>query len=109
MILSDDLRNTGYQVIKACSADEALVLIENTLPDLIISDVRMPGSIDGMDLLGFVKQKHPALPMIITSGHFDARVALAAGASDFLTKPYIFAQMLRTMQTCINSLTEKRL
>lgn len=98
MILSENLRNAGYQVIEACNADEALVLLDTTLPDLIISDVRMPGSLDGMGLLAAIKLIHPTLPVIITSGHFQAMQALAAGADNFVRKPYTFEPMLKVVQ-----------
>lgn len=48
----------------------------------------MPGSIDGMGLLAFIKQDHPALPVVISSGHLNPTLALASGAIRFLSKPY---------------------
>ena len=98
IVLSDSLRDVGYHVIEANSADEALVLLDTVLPDLIISDVRMPGSVDGMGLLAAIKLHHPSLPVIITSGHFQAALALAAGANNFVPKPYSFEPMLRAVQ-----------
>ena len=98
MILSDSLRDAGYRVIEACNADEALVILDTILPDLIISDVRMPGSLDGMGLLAAIKLIRPMLPVIITSGHFQATQALAAGADHFVPKPYKFGPMLKVVQ-----------
>jgi DNA-binding NtrC family response regulator len=87
-MLSDGLRDHGYHVIEACSADEALIVLETAMPDLIISDVRMPGSLDGMGLLALVRRTMPTLPVIITSAHLQSELALADGATQFIAKPY---------------------
>lgn len=98
-MLSDFLREAGYQVIEACDADEALILIGTTVPDLIISDVRMPGSIDGLGLLAAVRKAHPILPVIITSGHLQPTLALADGATKFLAKPYMLEDVVQAVQS----------
>jgi DNA-binding NtrC family response regulator len=89
MIVSDELRDADYDVIEACNADEALVILKSPVPVcLIISDVRMPGSMDGLGLLAEVRAVSPTLPVIITSGHLEPRLAIADGATRFLGKPY---------------------
>lgn len=93
-MLSDELRDAGYQVIEACDATEALSILNTNCPDLIISDVRMPGSIDGLDLLARVKETRPTLPVIIISGHLHPTRALLDGATEFLAKPYRFEAVL---------------
>lgn len=91
MIVSDCLRDAGFDVIEACNADEAiLVLHSNVGIDLVLSDVRMPGSMDGLQLLRYAREVFPDLPFIITSGHLQAHDALAGGARHFLGKPYAF-------------------
>lgn len=94
LMLADELRDAGHQVIEASDADEALVILEASLPDLIISDVRMPGSIDGMGLLALVRASQPALPVIITSAHLDPAHAQSRGANLFVPKPYLCGVML---------------
>lgn len=86
--LADELREAGYQVIEASNADEALEVLQSRAPDAIISDVRMPGSIDGLGLLAVVRETFPSLPVIIMSGHLRSEDALAAGAQQFLAKPF---------------------
>lgn len=88
MLLADELRDVGYQVIEAVNADEALDVLRGVTPDAIITDVRMPGSIDGMGLLAVVRQRSPDLPVIMMSAHADPDDAVAAGASQFLAKPF---------------------
>jgi DNA-binding NtrC family response regulator len=89
MMIGDQLRDAGYDVIEAFNADEALAILKSPVRiDLIISDVRMPGSIDGLGLLAIVKTTLPTLPVIITSGHLEPRLAIADGATRFVAKPF---------------------
>lgn len=97
LALSDGLREAGFRVIEACSADEALEALETVAPDLMISDVRMPGSIDGLGLLAVAKRKFAALPVIIVSGHLQPSLALADGATHFIAKPYAMESILRAI------------
>lgn len=89
MLVVDELRDADYDVVEAGSADEALELLGTLAPvDLIISDVRMPGSIDGLGLLAAVKAKCPRMPFIVTSGHIEPSLAIQKGADQFLPKPF---------------------
>ncbi len=58
--------------------------------DLMFTDVRMPGSMDGLGLLDYSLEMFPTLPVILTSGHLLPSDALAKGAKHFLGKPYSF-------------------
>ena len=98
MMLCDGLRDEGYQVIEACDADEALTVLAAAAPDLIISDVRMPGSMDGMGLLAVVRETLPTLPVIITSAHREATLAVADGATQFLEKPYLVVSVIEAIE-----------
>lgn len=89
MLIADVLRDAGYEVIEAVNGDEALdILKAGVVVDLVLSDVRMPGSTDGLALLAFIRQNLAALPVILTSGHLSPESALAEGAVKFLAKPY---------------------
>jgi CheY-like chemotaxis protein len=88
MLLAEALRQADYQVIEATNGDEALsVLHTSPDPDVLITDVRMPGSIDGFALAAYVRRTKPGLKVIITSGHAapDGAIGLADA---FLHKPY---------------------
>jgi CheY-like chemotaxis protein len=88
MLLSDVLRHAGCEVVEAANADEAFaVLTSAPEPDILITDVKMPGNVDGFALAAFVRRAKPDLKVIITSGHAgpDGAVGLADA---FLTKPY---------------------
>ncbi|HZV84808.1 MAG TPA: response regulator [Brevundimonas sp.] len=88
-MVSETLRDAGYAVIEAVNGDEALAIIAGEVRvDLVFSDVKMPGPVNGLALLGVIKTSSPDLPVIITSGHCDPALALAGGAADFVRKPY---------------------
>ena len=91
----------GYQVIEACDATEALAVLNTVQPDLIISDVRMPGPIDGMGLLALVRKTMPSLPVIIISGHFHPEQALSHGATQFVGKPYVMIAVVEAVQKAL--------
>jgi two-component system NtrC family response regulator len=83
------LEEAGYSVDKAASAGEGLAAIGRQRPDLVLSDVKMPGG-DGIELLGDIKSADPSLPVIILTAFGSVETAVEAmkrGASDYLTKP----------------------
>lgn len=89
MAVADDLRAVGYQVVEAGTGDEARdVLLSGAEVDIVVSDVRMPGKIDGLGLLAFVRAEFSGLPVVLCSGHLPAGVAVAEGAAAFVSKPY---------------------
>lgn len=89
LAVSEGLRETGWRVVEAADGVEAIDYIQSGAPlDLILSDVRMPGSVDGLALLTFAKRTLPDVPVILSSGHLEPAQAIAAGATDFLGKPY---------------------
>ena len=84
---AETLRSEGYVVLEAVNASEALSLIATGHPlDLVLSDIRMPGSMDGIALTFAVKELRPHLPVVLISSHLDPDRAHAAQA--FLAKPY---------------------
>ncbi len=72
------------------SAREALAALEDETPQVVVSDIRMPGG-SGMELLQQVKRRHPSLPVIIMTAHSDLESAVTAfqgGAYEYLPKPF---------------------
>lgn len=102
-MLSEELRDVGYQVIEACDATEALLILNTAQPDLIVSDVRMPGPLDGMGLLALVRETKPSLPVIIISGHLHPAQALIEGATQFVAKPYLMEAVINAVQKALGS------
>lgn len=88
-MLAAALRTLGFEVTTFDRADPALEHILSTPTDIVLTDVRMPGS-DGLDLCTQVHVAKPRLPVIVLTGFgsLDAAVqAMRAGAYDFLSKP----------------------
>lgn len=83
------LEDLGYDILDAGSGEEGLEVIKDREPDLILTDIHMPG-ISGIDILNYVKDNYPDTPVIIISGagEIDSVVrALRAGAWDYISKP----------------------
>ena len=93
-----EARNGTYVMHFANSGDEALQLLDEAIePDLlaILSDVNMPG-MDGLQLLGKIKQRFPDLPVMMVTAYGDngrRRRASELGAAEFITKPVNFDQL----------------
>lgn len=97
------LKSEGFDVQGAASGVEALDKINLFLPDLIVSDIKMPG-LNGLELLEQVKIKHPNIPVIMLTGHAgldDAVTAMKLGAYDFLTKPVHLDKLILLIQRAI--------
>ncbi|MGH0029749.1 MAG: sigma-54-dependent transcriptional regulator [Myxococcota bacterium] len=80
----------GYRVFAAADAEQALAKLDETRPDVVTLDVVLPG-MDGLETLRQLKQKLPDVPVVMLSGHGQARnivEAMRLGASDFLRKPF---------------------
>jgi len=90
--ISEYLRSCGYKVFEAASADEAIVVLQQSdlTIDMVLSDVEMPGSMDGFGLSRWIRQNRPGLDVILAGT--PARAADAAGDlcenGPKLAKPY---------------------
>jgi two-component system nitrogen regulation response regulator NtrX len=92
--IRDSLRVTleyaDYEVIGAATGQDGLALAERESPDLVLLDIKMPGT-DGMEVLNRLHARDETLPIIMISGHGTTSTAVDAvkmGAEDFLDKPF---------------------
>jgi CheY-like chemotaxis protein len=70
--IAEELRDAGFEVIEAVDADEALELYEVLGPfGLVFTDVRMPGTMNGIALAGELRRRNPSMPILITTGNPD--------------------------------------
>ncbi|HZQ15348.1 MAG TPA: response regulator [Gaiellaceae bacterium] len=86
----------GYSVREAGSAEEALEVLEDQAPELVLLDVVMPG-IDGWQMLQRMQERHGSIPVIMFSGKVDESSAAEAeerGARGFVGKPFDPAQLI---------------
>ena len=87
--LSGILADEGHEVITAASGEEALRVVEEDLPSLVLLDIWLPG-IDGIEVLKAIKAAHPQMLVVMMSGHGTIETAVKAtklGAFDFIEKP----------------------
>jgi CheY-like chemotaxis protein len=97
MIMADDLRLAGFQVLEAIDGEEALVLFRaNSDIRLVVSDIRVPGSIDGVQLTARIKQQCPQMPVVLVSSHLPEGEEVAADR--FVRKPYNQAKLIEIVQ-----------
>ena len=95
-LISMRLNSAGYHVTAVTSAESALTQLEIEHPQLVLSDVRLPGR-DGLALFDEIRKKHPSLPVILLTAHGtipDAVEATARGVFTYLTKPYDARELL---------------
>jgi len=89
-----EMRDLSSRV--ALSGTEALEMVEDEAPDVMVLDLRMPG-IDGMQVLERVKEEHPQVQVIILTGHGsdkEEKEARALGAFEYLQKPADTGQLI---------------
>ncbi len=94
--LSGILEDEGYESITAYSGEEAIKKAKEVTPDVVLLDVWLPG-MDGIATLQELKGSHPAVPVIIISGHANIEIAVKAtkmGAYDLLEKPLSIEKVL---------------
>ena len=89
-VLEKALQQEGMTTVSFENADSVIHRLGRQQPDVIISDIRMPGS-SGLDLLAQIRELHPRLPVIIMTAHSDLDSAVASyqgGAFEYLPKPF---------------------
>ncbi len=100
------LEDEGYLTREAASGEAAIEAIAARLPSLVILDVWLAGSAyDGLQLLELIKTDHPALQIVMISGHGTVDMAVSAtkkGAYDFIAKPFKTDVLLHTIERALN-------
>ncbi len=110
LTLAETLRLQNYIVHEAVTADEAAILLSSSALkiNLVITDIWMPGQMDGMDLVEYIRHTYPRLPVIVVSGVYKKNRAHDAGVV-FFQKPCKPEEMLvevaRLLETKRNGTT----
>jgi len=110
--VAEYLRKSGYTVVEAADAAEAIAVFASGEPiDVVICDVEMPGTMDGLGLARWIKQHHCTLPVLLTSGRGIAVPPAERLAPFFVSKPYrlqVLAERLKLMLASRNSAADDR-
>jgi two-component system OmpR family response regulator/two-component system response regulator ChvI len=97
------LQPEGYKIDAYENGSQALKVINECLPDVIILDILMPG-IDGITFCSLFRKDHPDIPIIFLSSKVDELTkieALERGGDDYLTKPFSIKELLTRIKVCL--------
>ena len=109
-ILTIALQDSGYSVRTAADGASGLLLCEEFSPQIVITDIRMPG-VDGLQVLETVKRKYPDIEVVVATafGEMDLAIrALQLDASDFITKPIGDETLYLALRRAMNRFTSKK-
>ncbi len=100
------LAREGYILIIVADGRQALWVLERELPDLILSDLRLP-RMDGWALFQEVRERYPQVPFIAMSGHSDSEEATGKGFNAFIQKPFDIQYLIITVRRIIYEAKQK--
>jgi len=100
----DILEDAGFNVLEASNADDALVILTGGAEvHLLLSDVDMPGSIDGVGLARVVHERWPEVHLLLTSGHHRLADADLPPAGRFIRKPWTADGLLGQVRALVGA------
>lgn len=102
------LQEENYLVRTAETAEDALKLIDEDLPTVVIADINLPG-MNGLDFFKLVRSKHPQIPFVFLSGltdEFDKVLGLELGAEDYITKPFSVREFKARVKVVLRRLSQ---
>jgi len=106
MMTAEALQDEGFEVVEALNGDEAVKLLDGPERfDILFTDVRMPGSLDGVEVALHARRRYPAIPIVVTSGYaadLVARLSVLDPSAVLIGKPYGMAKLVEAL----NLLTE---
>lgn len=97
------LSDAGLTVLDCANADQAITILEQRSDIcLVFTDVDMPGSMDGIKLCNYIRDRWPPIALIVTSGkHMSSQPTLPAN-TPFFAKPYGFEDVIRSIRAFIS-------
>ena len=97
--LIDTLEDMGFHVLDAANADEAIRVLEgNADIAAVLTDIDMPGSMNGLNLACAVRDRWPPVKIIITSGHRVVQITDMPDGSVFFSKPYTHVSVISSVR-----------
>jgi CheY-like chemotaxis protein len=99
MDAAEMIEEAGFEVVQAANADEAIAILK-VRPDIhvVFTDIQMPGSMDGLKLARFVRDRWPPIKIIATSGRIPVKDDDLPAGSLFLPKPYRGAEVVAALR-----------
>ncbi|MCF8036094.1 MAG: sigma-54 dependent transcriptional regulator [Desulfobacteraceae bacterium] len=108
-LISHLLEREGFSVLIASEGESALKTVRTGKPDVVLSDIKMPG-MDGMELLKSLQKLDPELPVVLITGYGDipgAVEAMQAGAYDYLVKPFQHHETIQVLRRAMDERHQK--
>lgn len=99
-LLKNLLSKNGFNILKATNGFDALDLVRENKPALVLLDIRLPG-INGMEVLKKIRQMHSSLPVIMITSITNINQAIQAkkmGAVSYITKPFDYKKLLAILK-----------
>jgi CheY-like chemotaxis protein len=94
------IEDAGYVVIEAANADEAISrLAQDSEVGVVVTDVDMPGSMDGIRLAHYVRRRWPPIQLLVISGKVGVMPGELPEGARFMSKPYHEPQHIHTIET----------
>lgn len=100
-LIGELLREEGFAVFEVESGDAAASVLEGESFDILLTDVRMPGRMDGLDLAAHARQRSPALPVVVMSGYAEQLGARTRALGDrvaLLHKPCRLEELVTALR-----------
>ncbi|WP_333571492.1 response regulator [Sphingomonas sp.] len=98
MLAADILADSGFAVLEAQNATEALDLLAANPVEVLFTDIHMPGPIDGLELADIVAVRHPRVGLVVTSGVRQLNDGEIPDAGVYLPKPYDYGKLAELIQ-----------
>ena len=97
-VVAEELRDAGYEVLEAVTAEEGLSLLEGDVEvAVLLTDIRLPGALTGWDLAEAARRLRPGLPVIYATGYSEEQPRQVPG-SLFMHKPYRPSAIIRAVE-----------
>lgn len=99
------LEGLNIEAVGVDSGDAALEMLQRSeLPDLLISDILMPGKTDGQELARWVRETHPQIPVVLVSGYTES----IENEVSFLAKPFTFEELEKAISEAVVAIKHSR-
>jgi two-component system, response regulator PdtaR len=108
MFAAEIVEEAGFAVLEAKDADEAVVILEARSDIvLLLTDINMPGSMDGLKLAHAVRNRWPPIKIVVVSGQMRIAQSDLPAGSRFFEKPYRTAAMIAELRSLVSPLTAR--
>jgi len=99
---SQSLTDAGFCVIEAANADEAIEILEERRDiRVVVTDIQMPGSMDGLKLAATIRDRWPPIALIVTSGRLQVGPQDLPARGRFLAKPYNSSRLVEAIEASL--------